>query len=252
MSTFQPDDRLYDWISCLLPDHLYFGPFPNQVMIDNLANEGFTVILNLTIPGEETMYYLPEGIEYLAYPIPDNRFPLWIASYARMVTKLKYRCLTDKVYVHCRGGHGRSGMTCVSIIYSLLPYDLRTSIAFVNQSHNDRGVLRNKWRKRNSPFNYDQFTFLSRIHKNIYVNIDRPNKYYHWLYPRLPDPLHEVTDFVQLYRELEQWFEHFPFQQKLQQTHLKKFVLADCTDPIFCQWYGTVVWYIREFLFYFF
>ena len=247
MSAFQAEDHLYDWISCLLTDHLYFGPFPNQAMMDRLGKEGFTVILNLTIPGEEGVYYLPEGVDYMSYPIPDNRFPLCIPSYAKMITRLKYRCLTDKVYVHCRGGHGRSGMTCVSIIYSLLPYDLRESIAIVNQSHNERGVLRNKWKKRNSPFNYEQFTFLSRIHKNIYINMNRPNKYYHWLY-RDEEP---AIDFIGRYDQMERWITP-SVHHKLFQTHLKKFVLADSDDPIECQWYGTIMWHIREFLFYFY
>jgi len=256
MFRFEEEDSLYDWMSCLMPNHLYFGPFPNQRMIDRLHEEGFNVILNLTIPGEEQMYYLHEGMEYLSYPIPDNRYPLCVMSYATLVTHIKYLAMTKKIYVHCRGGHGRSGMTCVSIIYAIYPFDLRESIAFVNQSHNERNMLRNKWKKRNSPFNYDQFTFLSKIHKNIYINMNHPNKYYSWLYPCITKTnLFEIyqknQSLSELYDALRRYVDENDVKDKLYLTNLKKFVMADCEDVVFCEWYAAIIWQIREFLFYF-
>lgn len=251
---FQEDDAVYDWISCLMPDHLYFGPFPNQKMIDALHREGFDVILNLTIPGEEKAYALPEGVEYICYPIPDNRFPLWISSYTRMITQMKYKCLSHKVYIHCRGGHGRSGMVSTSIVYAIYPYDLRESITFVNQAHNDREILRKKWKKRNSPFNYDQYTFLLKIHKNIYINTTRANKYYEWLYPVLADGTTTLcqsyvdhTSFEKMYQEIEAYLLDPKNKIRLYQTHLKKIVITDSPYPEFSAWYSTIVWHIREF-----
>jgi predicted ribonuclease YlaK len=41
--------KIYDWISCLVKDKIYFGPFPNQLMIDTLIEEKFDLIINLRL-----------------------------------------------------------------------------------------------------------------------------------------------------------------------------------------------------------
>ena len=47
MYLFKETDHIYDWISCL-NENIYFGPFPNQLMIDRLQDEKFDLIVNLT------------------------------------------------------------------------------------------------------------------------------------------------------------------------------------------------------------
>ena len=49
----------------------------------------------------------------------------------------------------------------------------------VNTCHKNRIILRDKWKSKLTPFNYPQYSFLMKIHKNIYINIQ--NKYYNWL-----------------------------------------------------------------------
>ena len=188
MFIFKEEDNLYDWISCLLDQVVYFGPFPNQLMMNRLLSNKFNVIVNLTTDGEEPPYHItyPPGmnkeVEYIHYPIKDNGHPHDIASYVRLIIRLKYLYLNGKrIYIHCRGGHGRSSMTCVSLIYILFPCQFYEAISYVNECHNKRVNLRSKWKKRRSPFNPDQYHFLSKIHKNIYININGENKYYNWL-----------------------------------------------------------------------
>ena len=271
MFIFSEEDYLYDWISCLYDKRLYFGPFPNQMMADQLVLEGFNVIVNLTMPNEEPIYVLPYFIHYYCLPIQDNSYPICHISYCKLISRLKMDfCSGKKIYIHCRGGHGRSSMTSVSLIANLFSYDLRRSIEYVNESHNQREVLRNKWRKRRSPFNYEQFIFLTKMHKNIYLNLNHPNKYYHWLLPSLNEPVPYITAWCcpskRLYRNIyelcndptifydDKFCSMFsflykrlePLTFKLKITYMKQFVVTDSNSPLFNELFDSVVRMIRD------
>jgi hypothetical protein len=253
MPIFSETDYLYDWLSCIIDQRIYFGPFPNQIMANRLFNEKFDIILDLTMPKEEPSYFCLA--EYHSFPIVDNSFPVCTVSYCKMISFLKMKFASGKkIYIHCRGGHGRSSMTCVSLVCNIFAYDLRRSIEYVNEAHNKREVLRNKWRKRISPFNYDQFVFLTKVHKNIYLNLYRPNKYYNWMlsakpvryvtawcpterfYPNLyelckdPDIFYD-DKFCSCFSFFYNLFANEKF--KLQLTYLKQIVITDSEFPLF-------------------
>ena len=38
---FSENDNLYDWISCLIPNSVYFGGYPTKHMINQLNTEHF-------------------------------------------------------------------------------------------------------------------------------------------------------------------------------------------------------------------
>ena len=234
MLIFTESDHLYDWISCIVEQRIYFGPFPNQVMADQLFKEKFNLIVDLTMPGEEPPYYCP--VEYHAFPIVDNNFPVCTASYCRMITFLKMQfTIGKKIYIHCRGGHGRSSM--------------------------------NKWRKRRSPFNYDQFIFLTKVHKNIYLNLYRPNKYYNWMISSKPvryvtvwcptdrfyPNLYELCKDPNIFYD-DKFCSCFSFfynlfsneQLKLQLTYLKQIVITDSDFPLFNEIVNSAIRMVRD------
>jgi hypothetical protein len=278
MFIFTEQDYLYDWISVLYKDHIYFGPFPNQVMIDRMIQEGFNVIVNLTMPEEEPLYVLPYHTRYYCFPIEDNHYPFSPEAYCRLISRLKMDvCCGKKLYIHCRGGHGRSSMTSVSLVCNLFNYDLRHAIAYVNDSHNQREVLRNKWRKRKSPFNYDQFIFLTKMHKNIYLNVCDYNRYYQWLLPSVCEPVQYITmwsatnryyqniydlcsddtifyddKFCSLFSFLYQRImtnigaDGETFYNKLQYTYLKRFIVTDSAYPFFNSLFDDVMRMVRD------
>lgn len=267
MIMFSENDNIYDWISCLIDKKLYFGPYPNQLMMNRLMDENFTMIVNLTEIHEEPLYDKNRDVKIVYFPIKDNSIPVDIHSYCSFITRLKYEYLNgSKIYIHCRGGHGRSGMVSVSLIYSIMPYDLRQAIDFVNLSHHNRSNLRIKWKKRKSPFNYDQFLFLSKLHKNIYVNMDHYNKYYNWLFYKEPFTVDEKTyespyelyideslDPIKKFLSIYLFFmknlgECDNIKDKLEMTYLKKFVLSDCENKDFCDVYNSIINNIREYM----
>jgi len=285
MFLFEEEDSLYDWVSCLIPDRFYFGPFPNQRMMNRLAGNGFNVIVNLTHTGEQELYRIvdaPPGfperpVEIISYPIDDHSIPNSPETYCKLITTIKERYLSGKkIYLHCRGGHGRSSMVAVSAIYTILPYEFHEAVSYVNECHLLRPNLRAKWKKKRSPFNTTQYQFLSKIHKNIYlnyINTDR-NHYYEWLiytdpittrvecnqqnqknekynvYPSLLDLYNDTTrTYEQKCKILSVFLETkmilHNILPKLRLTYLKKFVLADC-DKMISHFYHQVMVDIRE------
>jgi protein-tyrosine phosphatase len=281
MYSFKASENIYDWISCLIKDKLYFGPFPNQNMIDKLFEEKFDIIVNLTMDNEnifinfneeskdfnlkeETQTYKVPKNKYISYQIKDNDVPECPLSYCSFIINLKKLYLMDKkIYIHCRGGHGRSGMVSVSLLLSLFPdKNINEIIDLVNQSHINRIILRKKWKNKKAPFNYNQYIFILKVHKNIYIN--NSNKYYNWLI--FNDSIsYENEKYESIYKfytesllEYNQKIEHiknnFKFkiksnkdiEYKFYLTYLKNIIITDCDNKEFCKDYSNILYQIRE------
>jgi len=269
MYSFKQEDNIYDWISCLDSNRLYFGPFPNQIMIDKLLEEKFDIIVNLTMENEtvfsmeDSSYKIPKS-KYIHYPIIDNDIPQCSVSYCSFITKLKKLYEEGmKIYIHCRGGHGRSGMVSTSLLIVLKPEkSIKEIIEDVNNSHTSRIILRDKWKSKTTPFNYSQCSFLMKVHKNIYINIQ--NKYYSWLIfnekiEYNDQKFYNIYDFfinnkiTQTEKEefLRTYFNNKVLsnketQYKLRLTYLKRIVLTDSSNKDFCNLYSKNLYDIRE------
>jgi hypothetical protein len=291
MYIFKEQDSIYDWISCIIKEKIYFGPYPNQLMVNRLIEEKFDVIVDLTKIGEEEKYNIYNAqnlqnignnvenignVEYINYPIDDNSYPENSISYCSFITNLKYSYfINKKIYIHCRGGHGRSSMVSISLVSSLFDYDLKTSIDFVCKSHNDRVVLRSKWKRKKSPFNYLQFLFLNKIHKNIYLNLNKCNRYYNWLsinqekfnhknneYKNFYDFINNFVDTDEKLSENDKFlifyeymfykiYENKELRNKLELTYLRKFVINDFEDsPKISRMYSDVLCTLRDSLYF--
>jgi len=266
MYIFKDNDNVYDWISCIHPK-LYFGPYPNQIMINQLLKESFNMIINLTHENEQEQYECPNEIEYHNFKIKDNDTPISIYSYCKFIYDIKkYFTEGKKIYIHCRGGHGRSSMVSVSVYNVIFNTELKKSIEIVSKAHNDRVVLREKWKKYKNPFNFKQFSFLSKVHKNIYISMKYHNKYYHWLYfEQFIDYYKSIFENVEDKEEdkeeedKEQDLSSF-FIQNIKNdkdieynmffTYLKNIVVTDCDDKKFIKIYENGIKKYREILFY--
>jgi len=198
MNRFQQDSFIYDWISCVVPDRVYFGPIPNVYMLEQLKKENFTFIINLT----ENSYHLIDDfdIPIIHFPIIDNSIPDDIADYCKFIIRLKqlYENLSNKIYIHCKAGHSRSSMVTVSLLFCVYNQELKEIINIVTDCHRNRPIIRDIW-KFKSPFNYRQFMFLCMIHKNVYINSNSDSKIYNWLSPKniWINHMNTLDDYVQ-------------------------------------------------------
>jgi len=185
MNRFKNTSSLYEWISCAVPDRVYFGPLPNEYMLEQLKKNRFNLIVNLTENAYDIKSDPDSSIQVIHYPIVDNSVPTDIHDYCRFIVDLKraFDDKTNKIYIHCRAGHSRSSMVMVSLLFCIYNDELKDIVNKVIECHRNRKRLRDVWRYR-SPFNYKQFMFLCAVHKNVYVNIGADSKLYNWLSPR--------------------------------------------------------------------
>jgi len=283
MYLFKENDIVYNWISCLIPDRIYFGPFPNQLLIDRLLDEKFDLIVNLTcedeiiynditnITNKDNIVYNITKKNYLNFPIKDNEIPDCILTYCNFIQKLKDHFNEGKkLYIHCRGGHGRSSMICVSLLYMISMGQNNNECNFfniikaINISHNNRQNIRIKWKKRNMPFNSKQYLFLLKIHKDIYLSINNyKNKFYQWIYLKEPIIykefnfsslfdlfLDENIEFKEKYQTITNYFvnklKNKDIKYKFQLTYLRKFIITDSKNEYFSKIVNQILCELRE------
>lgn len=144
----------FDYFS-QLTNQVYFGKYPCPIIIPQLEQLGITLVVNLTVPEEIHPQRLPEyfisGAYLLKVPITD----LNIAPDDIAITLVKYidQAIAQghKVYIHCRGGHGRCG-TIAALWYK---YHYKCSgeeaLQVIHQAHQRRRIIRGRLRKIGSP-----------------------------------------------------------------------------------------------------
>ena len=255
---FSKQDNLYDWISCLISNSVYFGAYPTPDMIDILKEKEFTHIINLT---ENEYPHNDSSIKFIHYPIIDHSIPEDPMTYCKLIYDLKLLVLTgNKLYIHCRGGHGRSGMLSASLWFVSNSIKIDEAIEYVNKCHTNRVVLREKWRGRKFPFNYKQFIFLQRMHKCIYIGTD----YFSWILPKyyeIGDKLYKIDEYFELvndqkdeqFQELFYFFfkrfsENNEYRLRFQLTYLKSFVYEK--NKHISQQINNVLSCVRDYMYY--
>jgi len=183
-------------ISYLLPtpsfSHIRIGAYPSQEQADELIDDGYEVFVDLTLRGEViNEYIIPTNIVYICFPIIDKSIPSSNQSFFSLIKAIgKLSVLGEKkVYVHCLGGHGRSGLLGISFLIYLkyieliwdsklvtsLPYQSVTleTMKIVTDVHKTRKIMKERWRLMDVPqtriqrnyctlFSYFMQTKLSR------------------------------------------------------------------------------------------
>jgi hypothetical protein len=147
----------------------YFGEYPSQQQFQELVENNFIYFIDLTTLRErEKLKYnysfdIPKykSLIYVNYSIIDNNIPssskLFKEFLEFLITILKKKA---KVYIHCRGGHGRSSLIvssflCATFLYS--PYKAFTVTKFY---HENRKNLKAKYKGQICPKLYHQRKFV--------------------------------------------------------------------------------------------
>jgi protein-tyrosine phosphatase len=173
--------------SYFIKDKAMFGSFPTQESVEELENEGVIYFVDLTSSDETKITPYTTNHTYIKYPILDRNVPENIPSFCRMVIILSEIIVklrkNEKLYLHCRAGHGRSGILVASIlcyIFKLSPYD---SLLYTTKCHSNRSIMKDKWRRIGSPQTYQQKKFIYKLFHPINMNkIYKPNIYSYRIY----------------------------------------------------------------------
>lgn len=142
-----------------------FGSWPSQDDIAALLKWGVDVIINLASANERkvTPYTVPPdtNVTVINFPIKDTSIPDDRIAFCSLVVKIcDFLSKGMKVYIHCKGGHGRSGLLVAAVIaYNrhISPHD---AIALTNEYHSSRRVMKEIWRSIGSPQTDNQKKFV--------------------------------------------------------------------------------------------
>ncbi len=165
-------DEYLNYSSYFLDNKALFGSYPQQEQVDDLMKKGVIYFIDLTMPGEVTPTYNTNDKKYINYPILDRKAPVDNFSFATLILEIKniIENLKDneKIYVHCRGGHGRAGIVVACLLYMFNKHaTTMDSIILTTKLHNNRKVMREKWRQIGSPQTKIQKAFIHKFFGNM-------------------------------------------------------------------------------------
>lgn len=146
-------------------DQIYFGKYPDEDILNYLKELNIKLIIDLTHFTDNLPDYPQiDGIKRRYFPIVDMgiegdeitlKYVLFI--------KTLFLNGDSPIYIHCKGGHGRSGVfTC--LLYGIL-YDktAEESLEAIKEAHNNRKQMSRKTRILGSPQTPDQKLQVMRL-----------------------------------------------------------------------------------------
>jgi hypothetical protein len=156
-----------------------FGGYPTQEHVNNYEQLGVRYFVDLTRDGERRITPYTTIFTQIRYPITDHRVPSDWNSFAQLVIRLGIMIKSlksgEKMYVHCKGGHGRSGILVACLLcymYKLTPSD---AIDKTTKYHGRRKEMREKWRRLGSPQTRSQKHFVTKFFEPLIIYNHRTN-----------------------------------------------------------------------------
>jgi len=161
-----------DYLS-VINDSISFGKYPGfpndpKTSIECLESNGFNVFVDLTNKGDNmkthdvVQKYTTNG-KYYSFPIIDRKTPelkTFHAFIKKIISELEE---DDKIYVHCRGGHGRAAVFTASFLVIKNGYSADKALKTVYEAHQKRNIMPDRWRSLGAPQTKKQKDFVREI-----------------------------------------------------------------------------------------
>jgi protein-tyrosine phosphatase len=130
--------------SNFVTDNLYMGGYPsNKADVDKLLSIGINTFVCLNGADKKQFYKyeddLPKNINYINEPIQDMSITTdekIISLCQNIVHRIKVK--GDKIFVHCAGGHGRTGTVVSCVLYLLYKLSLEQILDYLQFTHDQR------------------------------------------------------------------------------------------------------------------
>ena len=156
-----------DRSSYFIKGRAMFGSFPTQEAVEELEKEGVRFFINLTHNDENKISPYVTQYTQICFPIIDRQVPKDWQEFARFILKVSDIISSLKpnqlVYLHCKGGHGRSGIVVACLFCYMFGMSPEHALEQTTKSHSKRSVMREKWRKLGSPQTYYQKNFVHKF-----------------------------------------------------------------------------------------
>ena len=163
-----------DYCSYFIKDKALFGSYPSPKNVKELESNDVRYFIDLTCEDEMINERYSTVYEHINYPIVDRKVPIDIVSFTlflrRVIKIIKTLQEDEKVYVHCRGGHGRAGLVVACLLCAYEEYSGEQALMMTNEFHSKRKIMNEKWREKGSP--------QTRQQKNFVLKFFEPLLYY--------------------------------------------------------------------------
>jgi len=142
--------------------YIYFGKYIDDEVLSDLKSINIDIIVDLTHQSDCMIPYNTDII-IIKFPIID----MSICNDNKLMDFIEHLCYLlkskKKIYIHCKGGHGRSG--CIASCLYGLYYNIKASEALfkIHQAHSNRLIMKDKWRKIGAPQTKSQIKQVFRI-----------------------------------------------------------------------------------------
>jgi hypothetical protein len=175
---------MFSFASSVYNDSVFFGGFPSEEWFQMLVDNGTKIFVDATSEVEKQTFKLfdyhqkirtlyPDEIQYYNFPIDDNNIPDDIQKFKKFVVYISGKILElesgQKIYIHCKGGHGRSGMLAACILCYLLNYSPEKSLNITTNAHAARENLKLKWKNVRCPQTFRQRKFVIDVFRPIII-----------------------------------------------------------------------------------
>ena len=162
--------------SYFIKDTALFGSFPTQDAVNTLEKMGVKYFIDLTVENERGTKKYKTKYNYIKFPITDHQVPANILEFSLFIIKLSNILYTlnddEKIYIHCKGGHGRAGIVVSSLLCYIFEMSPKNALSYTSIYHSQRKQMRDKWRKIGSPQNKLQKNFVKFLCRFIYIEQD--------------------------------------------------------------------------------
>lgn len=160
----------------------FFGGYPNAEQFDELLRTGVKVFVDLTTEKEKQFLpfvYPVRDIQYISFPIIDNQVPKQKKPFLDLVYQVADMLKKqEKVYIHCKGGHGRSGVLVASILCYLHNIPPEQAIRRATVYHSRRPNLKPKWKHIVCPQMFRQQQFVMDLFIPVHITY---HDYHKWM-----------------------------------------------------------------------
>ena len=147
-----------------------FGGFPTQEEVDYLEENGVVIFVDLTRYFEKGVKQYSTTGKYIKYPIRDHNIPYDPSSFNTFINSIVSNIQSlqngKKIYIHCKGGHGRSSLVISCLLCKLKRCSALEAIGKTYKYHNKR-VMKQKW-KRGPKSTRLQRSFIDTFYNYIF------------------------------------------------------------------------------------
>ena len=143
--------------------NIYFGKYPNEETLNTLLDLKIDTVINLTHFLEDLpKYALPESVKLIYFPIPDFGIEE-DDKVEKLISYILNNLLPGNIYIHCKGGHGRSGTISALLYGKLYNKNGEESLNYIRECHEKRKTMSRRMRFLGSPQSTSQKEQVLRL-----------------------------------------------------------------------------------------